>query len=388
MRNISHRKLRFGLTLLGITIGIMAIVSLIAISGGLENSINEQMAQFSQDDIYVMPKSVTITDIGQAATLTKDDASAMEKLGLFEEVMPMLMSFGAVEYRRETRNIQILGMEPEDIEEYLSQGGLDVQAGRMLKNGDSNSIVIGSRIADSMFSKKISVQNRIEINGVSFVVVGIMEPIGNPPDDESAYIPLSTMRDVFNKTTELNMILLRPKAGQDPDMLVGRIKRALERERGDENFDVMTSVQLIEQISSLLGVVQIVLVGIAAISLVVGGIGIMNSMYTSVLERTKEIGLMKAVGARNKDIMFFFILEAGLVGAIGGMAGTLMGSLIAIGVDVAAKAAGYNILSIVITPQLVLFGIGFAAMTGAISGAFPAKEASKMQPTDALRQYV
>ncbi len=150
----------------------------------------------------------------------------------------------------------------------------------------------------------------------------------------------------------------------------------------------MTSVQLIEQISSLLGVVQIVLVGIAAISLVVGGIGIMNSMYTSVLERTKEIGLMKAIGARNKDIMFFFILEAGLVGAIGGMAGTLLGSIIAIGVDVAAKAAGYNILSIAITPQLVLFGIGFAAMTGAISGAFPAKEASKMQPTDALRQYV
>ena len=159
----------------------------------------------------------------------------------------------------------------------------------------------------------------------------------------------------------------------------------LERKRDDENFQVLSASQIAEQINSVLGIIQVVLIGIAAISLVVGGIGIMNSMYTSVLERTKEIGIMKSIGARNSDILMLFLLESGFIGLIGGVFGVLLGSGIGILVGKAAASAGYGILKIKISFGLIMFGLAFAIIIGMISGALPARQASKLKPVDALR---
>ena len=163
-----------------------------------------------------------------------------------------------------------------------------------------------------------------------------------------------------------------------------KVKREFERQRGDKNIEVVTPTQILEQIGSILGVVQAVLVGIAAISLVVGGIGITNSMYTTVLERTKEIGIMKSIGARNFDVLAIFLIESGLMGLVGGFFGVLLGTGISLAIGKFSTEAGFKLL-VAVNPGLMLFGLLFAFIVGMISGSLPARQASKLKPVDALR---
>ena len=158
----------------------------------------------------------------------------------------------------------------------------------------------------------------------------------------------------------------------------------MERDRNDENFEVQTPTQILEQINEILGVMQFVLVGIAAISLLVGGVGITNSMYTSILERTKDIGIMKAIGAQNKDILFIFLIESGLMGLVGGIFGVIIGTLLSYGISQYATQSGFKLI-FSINPGLVMFGLLFAFCIGMISGMIPARQASKLKPVDALR---
>ena len=158
----------------------------------------------------------------------------------------------------------------------------------------------------------------------------------------------------------------------------------MKRKRDDTNFQVVTATQILEQINQVLGVMQFVLVGIAAISLVVGAIGIMNSMYTSVLERTKDIGIMKAIGARNSDILKIFLIESGLIGLVGGIFGILLGSAMALIIGQLSKNAGFSLI-IKIEPLVLIFGLLFAFVVGIISGILPAYQASRLKPVDALR---
>ncbi|MBI2107115.1 FtsX-like permease family protein, partial [Candidatus Woesearchaeota archaeon] len=176
----------------------------------------------------------------------------------------------------------------------------------------------------------------------------------------------------------------RVKPGTDIPSIQKKVERILDRERGDENFQVVTPTQILEQISQVLGIVQLVLVGIAAISLVVGGIGIMNSMYTSVLERTRDIGVMKAIGAKDSDIMKIFLIESGLMGFVGGIFGVALGTLLSLAIGKYATQAGFKLL-VTVNPQLMLFGLFFAFIIGIMSGALPAYRASQLNPVEALR---
>ena len=212
-----------------------------------------------------------------------------------------------------------------------------------------------------------------------------MEEIGNSQDDNSINIDFDTFREIFDAEDRVDAITATAKPGLDMDALKEKTERKLERARGDENFQVMTSANILEQVNSILGIVQFVLIGIAGISLLVGGIGIMNSMYTSVLERTKEIGIMKSVGARNSDILLIFLVESGFIGLIGGIFGVLLGTGMALAVGAIAKQAGFALLKIVIDYKILLFGLSFAFVLGMISGALPAYRASKLKPVDALR---
>ena len=163
-----------------------------------------------------------------------------------------------------------------------------------------------------------------------------------------------------------------------------KIEKELKQKRDDTNFQVLTAAQIVEQINNVLGIVQVVLVGIAMISLIVGAIGILNSMYTSVLERTKDIGIMKAVGARNSDILKIFLIESGLMGFVGGIFGIILGIVVALIVGEIASNSGFLLL-IKIEIPLLLFGLLFSFLVGMISGTLPAYQASKLKPVDALR---
>ena len=198
------------------------------------------------------------------------------------------------------------------------------------------------------------------------------------------------MKEIYNIEDEESQIYVKVADVNEIDRVKADIERALRKERnedeGKETFQVTTSEQFLEAFINIFGVVQAVLVGIAAISLLVGGIGIANTMYTSVLERTKEIGTMKAVGAKNSDILILFLIESGMLGLIGGVIGIGVGlGLSKTAEYIATAQLGTNLLQASIDPVLILGALAFSFLIGTASGVFPAMQAAKLKPVDALR---
>lgn len=379
-----HRKVRSGLTIIGIIIGIASIIALIAISQGLQNSIKEQFESFGANRLFIAGQGFSGPG-SQSEGLTTDDVETLERITEFSYVSPMLFRTAEVKRRDETKFTFIQALPAEDYEEAFADVGIELETGRPIRKGDKFEVVLGYRAAKDLFKEEIHIRNKILIEGKEFKVVGIYKEVGNRDDDNAISIPLESAREIFDEPEQVDAIIAQAKPGTDLKAIQAKAERNLERDRGDENFQVVTAAQVAEQINSVLGIVQIVLVGIAAISLIVGGIGIMNSMYTSVIERTKQIGVMKAIGARNADILSLFLIESGFLGLVGGFFGTLLGAGVAYMVGFAAKQAGFGILSIHLQPTLLIFGLLFAFVVGMVSGAIPAWQASKLKPVDALR---
>ena len=383
VNSIRHRKLRSWLTVVGIIIGVAAIISLITMSRSLQSTIEQQFETFGANRIFVSGKGFQGPGT-MSNGLTMKDVETIEKISGFKYITPGLFRSAEVIYNKEKGFTLVGGLPAEQYSEFLADTGVEMQAGRAIKDNEKYVAIIGSRVAEKMFSKELSVGNRIKINKVDFKIVGIVKEIGNAQDDNQISIPLDTAREIFNEPESVDTIIVQVKSSSDILAIQEKIEKGLERKRGDTNFEVVTASQILEQINQVLGVMQIVLVGIAAISLLVGAIGIMNSMYTSVLERTKEIGIMKAIGARNPDILWIFLIEAGMIGLVGGILGTALGAGMALAVGPIAKQAGFPMI-ISLEVSVLLFGLLFAFIVGMISGILPAYQASKLKPVDALR---
>ncbi|MBI2125254.1 ABC transporter permease [Candidatus Woesearchaeota archaeon] len=378
VNSIRHRKLRSWLTVIGIIIGVAAIISLITMSRSLEGTIQQQFETFGANRIFVSGKGFQGPGT-QSHGLTTEDVETIEKVSGIEYVAPGIFRSAEVKYKEaevkykeEVGFTLIGGLPAEQYEKFYADGGIEVIEGRFIQEDEKYVAVIGSRVAENMFAKEIGVGNKLEINKIDFKVVGVLEEIGNAQDDSQINIPLEAAREVFDEAEKVDMIIIQVKSGTDIPEMQEKIEKNLERKRGDTSFEVVTATQILEQINQVLGVMQIVLVGIAAISLLVGAIGIMNSMYTSVLERTKEIGIMKSIGARNSDVLQIFLMEAGMIGLVGGVLGTALGSAI-------------FLLIIKLEIGVLLLGLVFAFVIGVVSGILPAYQASKLKPVDALR---
>ena len=381
--SITHRKLRSWLTIIGIIIGIASIIALISLSQGLQNSVEAQFASFGPDRILIAAKNFQGPG-SVVAGITEKDVESIKNIGLFRSVSHALTRQAQLEYKSKIVFWSVFSLPAADYLDSFADFAPKLEAGRQIRKGDKYVVVIGNRVANEMFDKEIRVNNRITINGKKFTVIGIQKESGNRDEDNQIATTLEAAREILNEPVAVDFIITRVKVGQDVEQAAEKIKRALKRERNDENFEVNTPKEIAEQINQVLGIMQAVLVGIAAISLLVGGIGIMNSMYTSVLERTKDIGIMKSIGARNSDILWIFLLEAGMVGFVGGFFGILFGLGISFGVGAFAGQAGFPLL-IKANPYLMLFGLFFAIVVGIISGVLPAIQAAKLKPVDALR---
>src|SRR3989338_8817071 len=312
------------------------------------------------------------------------DVETVEKISGFKYVVPGIFVSTEVKYRKEVGFTLVSGIPTKNSEEFFVDSGVKLQEGRFIKEGDKFETVVGSRVMEDMFKNKLRLGSKIEIKGKEFKIVGVLKEIGNSQDDNQINIPLETSREIFDKPEDVDAIIAQVKSPDDIPLLQEKIERELERKRGDTNFQVVTATQILEQIGEILGIIQFVLVGIAAISLIVGGIGIMNSMYTSALERTKEIGIMKAIGAKNSDIFEIFLIESGLIGLVGGLFGTILGSVIALTIGEFSKNAGF-LLNIKIEILVLVFGLAFAFVIVIFSGILPAVQAAKLKPVDALR---
>ncbi len=383
VNSISHRKLRSWLTVVGIIIGVASIISLITASRSLESTIESQFEQFGANRILISAKGFQGPGT-LSQGLTNEDVETIEKISGFKYIIPGLFRTSEVKLNKETKFALIMGLPSDKFDVFFKDSGIEIRDGRNVKENEKFVALIGYRIAKDMFSRELKVGNKIFINKQEFKIVGILEEIGNQQDDNHIHIPIDIARSVFNEPERVDTIFAQVKSADDIPILQKKIEKELERKRDDTNFQVLTASQILEQINQILGVLQIFLVSVAAISLIVGAIGIMNSMYTSVLERTKDIGIMKAIGARNSDILKIFLIESGLIGLVGGIFGVLIGTIIAYFIGIFSTNSGF-LLPIKIEPLVLLSGLLFAFFVGVISGILPAIQASKLKPVDALR---
>ena len=376
--------MRSWLTILGVVIGIAAIVSLITVGAGLENAIVDQFTSLGADKIRIVPEGLTGPPAGVSG-LTTDDVETVEGVLGVDWVAPAIMNYATIEFDNQEEIMIVKGYPGYLTEDNKIDVDVSLVDGEWYGEGDTGVVVIGYSMAYSTFDEEIRLKNSVEIQGDKYKVMGILEQIGDQGSDQVAYIPYEDAEDMFDMEGEVSFIVATVEEGRSLEEVSEKVAKDLEKKRGNDNFSLFTPDQILEQLGSILAIVQFLLGGIAAVSLAVGGIGIMNSMYTSVLERTKEIGVMKAIGASKYHILTIFMIEAGLIGAVGGLLGVLLGNFFAFSVQGVAGLLGFSLLQITLQWNVIFFALFFAFVIGMISGILPAYKAAKLIPVDALR---
>ncbi len=390
--NLLHRRLRSFLSALSILIGIASIFALVSFGLGMQNYINVLADQMGTDKLFIMASSPGVPGTDDNFYLSEDDIDFVSKIKGVGEILGMYAKAGAIKSRKGVKYSFVIGYDPSNAE-FIEQGfTISVDRGRQLKKGDSNKVLLGHnyQLDNEIFKRGLNLGDKVDVNDEQFEVVGFYEEVGNPQDDSQIYITDSRMETLYPTVAgRYGWVMLNAQKGVDPTDLADKIKEKLRKfkgqDEGKEDFFVQSFSDYIETFGNVLAVINGVLVLIALVSLFVATVNIMNTMYTAVIERTKEIGVMKAVGATNRSIMFVFMVESGLLGLVGGLVGVLLGYLIAkIGGYVAA-VSGYSSLYPVF-PWYLTFGcLAFAFFVGTIAGFLPARQASKLHPVDALR---
>ncbi len=381
--SIRHRGLRSWLTITGIVIGVAAIVSLITVGQGMQNAVAEQFEKLGIRNIRIVPANLQGPP-SSSFTLPNSMIEKVEAISLVEYVDKVMMDSGIVEFNNEEKLANVLGYDVSLADRGFADLDVKAEDGRLFLPGDKGVALIGSDIAKETFDRDVSVKNSVTLEGRKFRVIGVIEKTGTEFDG-NIYIPLDDARDLFNRHADINAMAVHVKEGIGVEEAREVIEQELLRSFDDEDFDIMTPQQILDRVNQILGAVNAVFAGIAAISLLVGAVGIMNSMFTSVLERTRDIGIMKAVGARNLDIAAIFLAEAGIMGAVGGAFGIAIGTALAFGAGFAADALGFPLLSIKIDYMMVLAALLFSFIIGAVAGVIPAMQAARLKPVDALR---
>jgi putative ABC transport system permease protein len=392
--NVMHRKLRSWLTVLSILIGIASIYALVSFGQGLTHYVDAFSSEIGSDKLIVQAKGVGAPGTDDTFFIPREDLDFISKIKGIDEVGGMYAKIVQVENKKQNKYVYGMsipqGKEKRMVMEFF--GGIGIDNGRDLKKGDKMKVTMGYnyQVPEKIFKKPLKVGDKITINDKTYEVVGFFESVGNPQDDSNIYFTEEGLLEIFPETEdEYQFGVARAVKGEDVTALAelaeDKLRRFKGQEEGKEDFYIQTYQQLIETFSTVLLVINAILVLIALISVIVAGVNIMNTMYTAVLERTKEIGVMKAIGARNFDIMFIFMFEAGLLGLVGGVIGIILGYGIAKFGGYMTAYAGYSAFyphfPWILTVGCLLFGF----LVGAIAGLLPAFQASKLRPVDALR---
>jgi putative ABC transport system permease protein len=391
VRNLKKRKLRTWLTMLGIFISIATIFLLISLSLGLQNAVQDQFKALGTDKFFVQPSTGFLGPPGSVETeiLTKDDVETIQGVSGVKDVLETVAGNAKVEFNDKTRYHVVWGMSTET-ELYIETGTYKIDDGKFLENGDTGALLGSLHKTGNLFDKQVQVGNKLTINDQEVKVRGILKTIGNSEDDKLIIMDVGAFRTLFNISKRVDWIVVQVNEGEDIKEVAERVEKRLRSSRGvtekTQDFMILTPEELLASVQTILNIITIFLAGIAVISLLVGAVGIANTMYTSVLERTKEIGVMKAVGAKNKEILQIFLIESGLLGLVGAGIGVGLGYTLSKTVEfIATSALGTNLLQAA-APWYLVFGcLVFGFLIGALSGTLPALRASKIKVVDALR---
>jgi len=394
-KNLKHRGIRSWLTLLGILIGVMAVVALIGLGAGLKTAINSQFGVSSTELITVQAGGVTMGPPGSGAVnpMTTDDLRIISNVNNVNLAAGRNIGTLKMELRDGTINFASVGSLPKDKEErdfVYDSFGTEILDGFLLSGGEMNEVVIG--YGYSVFSGEdyeIEVGDKILLNDESFKVKGVLAKTGSFIMDYLVLMNDEPLEDLLEYEDELSIILVKLRDKDLLDKTKFDIEKDLRKFRdvdvGDEDFVVSTPAASLKTVNSILDGIQIFIIIIALVSVFIGVIGIVNTMGTSVVERRKDIGIMKSIGARNSDIFWQFFIEAGILGFVGGLIGVILGTLVSVfGVYGINYQFGTELLPD-INFFLIFISLSGSFCVGAIAGIVPAMNAANQNPVDALR---
>lgn len=385
-RSIRERRTRSILTVLGIAVGIAAIVSLMSVGYGMEEAITGELTTFA-DLISVVPGKISGATYVEQGSFTDRDVKDLQRIGGIKDITAMTYDAAEVEYRNERSPIFILGGDTKELGSfYVEPVGL--KEGRWLRENDYKACVIGDRVANEFFDEKIHMNDKLVINGEKFIVIGVFEKASTlyaADVDPHIFLTLRAAKEVL-QTDEVKYLMVRVYDIDDAEAIAEEIEEAINDNHGLDDFaSAMTMGSAIEQIGTVFTIIRGVLVGIGAIALVVASIGIMNTMLMSVMERTHEIGVMKAIGAKSSDVLSLFLLESSMVSLLGGVVGCGFGVIVAKVISLGASTALGIEMTAVVKPAILFGGLAVAMVVGVLSGFYPARKASRMSPVEAVR---
>lgn len=387
MRALRTNKIRSILTMLGIIIGVASVILLVSIGTGLQAYITAQFASLGSNKIFVLPGKVDLKrmggrpitpvsrfDIGDVGDIKRGSEAIVD-------VSPAVAQNGTIMYQKEIVSTEIVGTW----ENYFFMSNFVAQKGSIISQNDVERsrkvVVLGSKPAKELFGDTDPIGKAVTIGDVRYLVKGVLASKGGggamgADMDDHAFLPLTTAMRQFNQDRPY-MMLVEALSQDDVAKAARDVNATLLKHLKEDDFTVIEQTELLNTITQFLGAITAGLGGIAAISLLVGGIGIMNIMLVSVTERTREIGLRKAVGATGHDVLVQFLIEAVIVSLVGGTIGILLGSLGALALR--------QFVQTEVTAWSVLLAFGFSAFIGIVFGVAPAIRASRLDPIEALR---
>jgi len=400
VRALQANKLRSALTLLGIMIGVGAVVFVVSFGRGQQQNINAMFESMGTNTIFVSGSSRQIMGVRPTATITTADYEAImlaDHANCISRIAPVSTVSLPVVYGNQKRLINVTGstLELRDIRRY------ELEHGNFFTEQDyrraTSVVVLGSQAATDLFGSANPVGETVRIAGRNFEVLGVLEKkggFGGSQADNFVLMPLSTMQarlgaDTTSRGRPLSIILFEATSTdkiQEAKTLITDTIRKTHHLRADEenDFTVTDMQEIMKRSRESQAIFQVFLASVGAISLLVGGIGIMNIMLVSVTERTREIGICKAIGARRRDIMWQFLSEAAMLSLFGGLIGVVVAILL--GLAATGRSMGFYTVNVPFSPDIILVAFCVAIFTGLISGTYPALRASRLDPIEALRE--
>ena len=402
-----HSKLRSWLTIIGIVIGVASVIAIMSMSTGMQQEMNARMGALGGDILTLTAGfsrggsmfgergghddgpgggpggGSSSKAIEKAIVLDRADAQVLRGISDIALIDTEIRGTVNISYLGKTGKVSITGV---DQKVWPKITAIKIREGRMLDSADQNVILIGGRLASSYFSKPVGINKMVTIQGNAFRVVGILDDESN-----SIYMPIQMAFQVIpDKTNNVyDSIVIKIKNEDTLNETMAAIDNKLMMSRHvtatTKDFSLSSSKQMQETRAAAMSTMSTFLLAIAAVSLLVGAIGVANTMFTSVLEKTKEIGIMKAVGARNQDILMIFLFNSAFIGFVGGVIGIILGSLLSASLPSLMGQTPFARETTIVSLNAVLLSVSVSVLVGILAGLIPAYKASKLRPVDALR---